>query len=54
MSNIASTYQRLRSSQKFQRRFSVAIRLLIAVILIIFSGLWNSGGRVSNAWATCL
>jgi len=37
MSNIASTYQRLRSSQKFQRRFSVAIRLVIAVILIIFS-----------------
>lgn len=37
MSNIASTYQRLRSSQKFQRRFSVAIRLVIAVLLIIFS-----------------
>ena len=36
MSNI-STYQRLRSSATFQRRFSIGIRLVIAVFLIIFS-----------------
>ena len=37
MSNIAQTYKRLRSSQRFQKRFGVAIRLIIAVILIAFS-----------------
>ena len=37
MSNITQTYQNLRSSQKFQKRFSVAVRLIIAVILIFFS-----------------
>lgn len=36
MSNI-STVQRLRSSIKVQRRFGIAIRLVIAVLLIIFS-----------------
>ncbi len=37
MSNISRTYQSLRSSQKFQKRFSVAIRLIIALFLIYFS-----------------
>lgn len=37
MSEISSTYKRLTGSQKFQQRFGVAIRLVIAVILIIFS-----------------
>jgi arabinogalactan oligomer / maltooligosaccharide transport system permease protein len=37
MSNISQTYQRLRSSQKFQKRFSVGIRLVIALFLIFFA-----------------
>jgi ABC-type maltose transport system permease subunit len=34
---MAQTYQDLRSSQKFQRRFSVVARLVIAAILIFFA-----------------
>jgi arabinogalactan oligomer / maltooligosaccharide transport system permease protein len=37
MSSMAQTYQDLRSSQKFQRRFSVVARLVIAAILIFFA-----------------
>ena len=37
MSNLTQTYNRLRGSQKFQKKFSVAIRLIIAVLLIAFS-----------------
>lgn len=37
MSSIAQTYTRLSTSQKFQKRFSIAIRLFVAVLLIIFS-----------------
>lgn len=37
MSNLSSAYKRVTGSQGFQRRFSVGIRLVIAVILIIFS-----------------
>jgi len=37
MSSMAQTYQDLRSSQKFQRQFSVVARLVIAVILIFFA-----------------
>jgi ABC-type maltose transport system permease subunit len=37
MSNISQTLETLRTSQKFQRRFSVAMRLVVAVILIIFA-----------------
>lgn len=37
MSNISSTYERLKGSQKFQTQFGVGIRLVIAVILILFS-----------------
>lgn len=37
MSNISQTYESLRSSRSFQRRFSVVMRLIIALILIFFS-----------------
>lgn len=37
MSNVAMRYESLRSSQRFRKRFSVAVRLVIAVILIFFS-----------------
>ena len=37
MPSLTDTYTRLSSSQKFQKRFSVAVRLVVAVILIIFS-----------------
>jgi arabinogalactan oligomer / maltooligosaccharide transport system permease protein len=37
MSNIAVTYRNLQQSQKFRKRFSVAVRLVIAVFLILFS-----------------
>ena len=34
MSNLSQTYETLRSSQKFQKRFGVAIRLVVALFLI--------------------
>ena len=37
MSNIAQTYRDMRSSQKFMKRFSVVVRLIIALFLIFFS-----------------
>lgn len=37
MSNMSQTYQKLRTSQKFQKRLSVSIRLVIALFLIFFS-----------------
>src|SRR5512138_798639 len=37
MSNLATSYQTLRSSQKFQKRFSIGLRLTIALILIFFA-----------------
>ncbi len=37
MSNIASTYKRLQRSQKFQYRFGIGIRLIIALILMLFA-----------------
>jgi arabinogalactan oligomer / maltooligosaccharide transport system permease protein len=37
MSSMTQTYQDLRSSQKFQKRFSTIARLVIAAILIFFS-----------------
>lgn len=37
MSNLAQTYETLRTSKKFQKRFSIAIRLVIALFLIFFS-----------------
>jgi arabinogalactan oligomer/maltooligosaccharide transport system permease protein len=35
--SLTQTYQRLSGSKKFQERFSVALRLVIAVFLILFS-----------------
>jgi arabinogalactan oligomer/maltooligosaccharide transport system permease protein len=37
MSSLAQTYQRLSTSQSFQKRVSIAVRLVIAVFLIFFS-----------------
>ncbi|NTW12306.1 MAG: sugar ABC transporter permease [Anaerolineales bacterium] len=37
MPNMSQSIKTLRTSQKFQKRFSVVIRLVIAVILIIFA-----------------
>lgn len=37
MSSMATSYRDLRSSKKFQKRFGVAWRLVVAVILIFFS-----------------
>lgn len=37
MPSITDTYHRLSSSQKFQKRFSLVIRLIVAVFLILFS-----------------
>jgi ABC-type maltose transport system permease subunit len=37
MPSLTDTYKRLSSSQKFQKRFSVALRLVVALILIFFS-----------------
>lgn len=37
MPNIAQTYQNLSTSQKFQRRFSLTVRLIVALVLIFFA-----------------
>jgi arabinogalactan oligomer/maltooligosaccharide transport system permease protein len=37
MSNSTPTYKRITKSQKFQRRFGIGLRLVIALILILFS-----------------
>ena len=37
MSNLSQTYETLRSSQKFQKRFGIAIRLVVALFLIFFA-----------------
>jgi arabinogalactan oligomer / maltooligosaccharide transport system permease protein len=37
VSSVTQSYQSLRSSQRFQKRFSVVVRLIVAVILIFFS-----------------
>jgi ABC-type maltose transport system permease subunit len=37
MSSLTQTYEGLRSSQKFQKRFSVTLRLIVAAFLIFFS-----------------
>ena len=37
MSNIASTYKRLSTSIKFMGRVGLVIKLIIAVILVIFA-----------------
>jgi len=37
MSSVTQTYQTLRSSQRFRKRFSIGVRLAIALVLIFFS-----------------
>lgn len=37
MSSLAQTYQDLSSSQKFQKRLSIVVRLIIALLLIFFA-----------------
>jgi arabinogalactan oligomer/maltooligosaccharide transport system permease protein len=37
MSSMAQTYETLRSSRKFQKRFSVVVRMIIALFLIFFA-----------------
>ncbi len=52
MSNITSSYKRITSSYKFQKNFSVGIRLFVAVLLIIFSlfpVLWIVSASLDNS-----
>jgi ABC-type maltose transport system permease subunit len=37
MSNITQTYENLRTSQKFQKRFSLIVRLIVALLLMVFA-----------------
>lgn len=37
MSSMTQTYQNLRSSQRFRKRFSIGVRLAVALLLIFFS-----------------
>jgi len=37
MSNLTQTYKRLAGSQSFQKKLSVLVRLIVAIILIIFA-----------------
>lgn len=51
MPNIAQAYQNLSTSQNFQRRFSLTIRLIIALVLIsfaIFPVLWIISASFSS------
>ncbi len=57
MSSLSQTYQRLSSSKSFQQRFSVGMRLVVALILILFSifpVLWiiSASLDVTNSLAT--
>ncbi|HEX5839309.1 MAG TPA: sugar ABC transporter permease [Anaerolineales bacterium] len=52
MSSMARSYQDLRSSQKFQKRLSTGIRLIVALLLImfaIFPVLWIISASFSGA-----
>ena len=52
MSNLSQTYQKLSTSQKAQKQFSVIIRLIIAVLLIffaIFPVLWIISASLDNS-----
>lgn len=52
MSSVAQSYQDLRSSQKFQRRLSIGIRLIVALFLIMFAVfpvLWIISASFSGA-----
>ena len=52
MSNLATSYQSLRTSQRFQKRFSIGLRLVIALILVffaIFPVLWIISASFSSS-----
>ena len=52
MSNISQTYETLRTSKKFQKRFSMITRLIIALFLIFFSifpMLWIASASFSGS-----
>jgi len=52
MSNIAHAYKRFSDSQKFRKKFSVAARLIIALLLIafaIFPVLWMISATFDNS-----
>lgn len=52
MSSMAQTYENLRSSQKFQKRFSLVARLIIALLLVffaIFPVLWIISASFSSS-----
>lgn len=52
MSNISQSYSNLRSSKKFQKRFSLILRLIIALLLIffaIFPVLWIISASFNSA-----
>ncbi len=52
MSSLSQTYQNLRSSYSFQKRFGVVVRLALAVLLIFFSifpVLWMVSASFDNS-----
>ncbi len=52
MSNLTQTYDNLRSSKKFQRRFSLTVRMIIALLLIffaVFPVLWMISASFSSS-----
>lgn len=52
MSSLAQSYQDIRSSQKFQKRFSIVVRMIIALLLIffaIFPVLWIISASFSSS-----
>jgi ABC-type maltose transport system permease subunit len=51
-SSIAQTYQNIRSSQRFQKRFSIVIRFAVAILLILFAifpVLWMISASFDNS-----
>lgn len=52
MSSMVQTYQRLSGSQRFQKRFSLVVRMIIAVLLIafaVFPVLWIISASFDNS-----
>ena len=52
MSNLTQTYKHLAGSQKFQKKFSVVIRLIVAIFLIgfsIFPVIWIISASFDNS-----
>ncbi len=52
VNSFANSYAALRSNQRFQKRFSIAVRLVIAVVLILFAifpVLWIISASLDNS-----